>query len=279
MPDPNTTNLIFTYCTLTFASGLIFAGLIQAVCPNPLEAINSVVDFSSVPHVVGFAFAVAILFVVVVTRCFRAAIYDCLIVDMTVKWYTAVLDDVDRNSRILDVGVGTGTSLIRNKRLIQDKQLVVAGVDYNGQYIAFAQKSVRSEGLQEQLSMHAASIYDPLLGEIVGADEELYDIIYFSGSFSLMPNPLEALKASVALLKPDGKIYITQTYQKKNFPCLSIMKPFMLYLTTIDFGQLTFVSEITAMLETSGMQVLRHEPIAGSIDNYYQTATIIVLKP
>jgi len=279
MPDAHTSNMVFTSCTLILASGLVGAGLFQALFPRPLETLHSLVDFSSVPSVFAFSFGVAMLAILLVTHCFRAAIYDCLIVDMTAKWYYEVLGDVERGSRVLDVGVGTGTSLIRNKRLLEDRDLTVTGVDYNAQYIAFAKASVRRGALEGRLTMHCASIYDPELGALVGAEEELFDYIYFSGSFSLMPDPLAALQASAKLLKPNGKIYITQTYQKKNFPMLSVLKPLLLYLTTIDFGALTFDSQIRAMLAESGMRVLKHKPIPGSVDNYYQTATIIILQP
>lgn len=40
--------------------------------------------------------------------------------------------------------------------------------------------------------------------------------MYFSGSFSLMPDPAAALRVAQGLLKPGGLIYITQTFQKAN---------------------------------------------------------------
>lgn len=180
--------------------------------------------------------------------------------------------------RVLDVGIGTGTSLIQNKSLIKEKNLTVIGVDYNAEYIATAKKSVIVEKLSDQLRMHCISIYDEDVPSVVASDG-LFDVVYFSGSFSLMPDPGAALRVAKTLLKPKGKIYITQTYQKKNVPFLSFIKPLLLYMTSVDFGNLTFEKDVQDILDRSGMTVLRNEPIHGSVNNQYQSAKIIVLRP
>jgi hypothetical protein len=49
---------------------------------------------------------------------------------------------------------------------------------------------------------------------------------------------LGALTAVKPLLQPNGKIYVTQTYQRYTPPLLPYLKPLLKYVTTIDFRQL-----------------------------------------
>lgn len=51
-------------------------------------------------------------------------------------WYLLILD----GARVLDVGVGTATALVRNKELLLRKKITVVGVDYDADYIAKANK-------------------------------------------------------------------------------------------------------------------------------------------
>ena len=109
-------------------------------------------------------------------------------------------------------------------------------------------------------------------------DNELFDAIYFSGSISLMPNPTEALKCTAKMLKPNGRIYITQTFQKRNLPLFGRIKPALKYITTIDFGKLTFKPEVDEFCRASGLAVIEDEVIENSVNNFMQAAYIIVLQ-
>jgi hypothetical protein len=107
----------------------------------------------------------------------------------------------------------------------------------------------------------------------------LFDAVYFSGSFSLLPKPLEALHSLSSILEPNhGRIYITQTYQRHTPFLLHRVKPLLKYLTTIDFGNLVTTDEIMELYKTSGLVMEEHEVIQGSVDNYYQAAYLSILK-
>ena len=114
--------------------------------------------------------------------------------------------------------------------------------------------------------------------KIVG--EEPFDAVYFSGSISLMPDPAEALRVCAKLLRPkSGRIVITQTFQNRSVFCFHRIKPLLKYITTIDFGQLVFHREIKKIIEQADMKIVENKPIRDSIDNMWQTARMIVLKP
>ena len=202
-------------------------------------------------------------------------IYDSIIVKMTARWYKTVLEQLPEGSRVCDVGIGTGSALFKNTALLKQKGIHVVGVDYDSAYIVKAGQQIVAHGAEENVSVQCMSVYDDKLLRDFGT----FDTVYFSGSFTLLPDPLKALQVASALTTPEGRIYITQTYQRQYLPCLSIIKPLLRYLITIDFGPLTYEADIAKILEDSKMEVLTNEIIPDSVDNRYQVAKLIVLKP
>ena len=90
----------------------------------------------------------------------------------------------------------------------------------------------------------------------------MVDAVYFSGSFSLLPDPLEALNAAQQLVKPGGTIYITQTYASSSSRMGAITKPLIKYFTTIDFGQLVSNENVMKVFEASNnLTIMTHEQL------------------
>ena len=73
-------------------------------------------------------------------------------------------------------------------------------------------------------------------------------------------------------------IYITQTYQRRTPFFLPYIKPMLKYMTTIDFGELVKVEDIVKTFKQSGLEVVKHEVIKGSVDNAYQAAYLSILS-
>mmetsp|Transcript_26885 Transcript_26885/g.104342 ORF Transcript_26885/g.104342 Transcript_26885/m.104342 type:complete len:152 (+) Transcript_26885:1905-2360(+) len=90
----------------------------------------------------------------------RASIYDAFIVSFTAKWYSAVLNRLPEGAHILDVGIGTGTALLRNASQIRDKKIRVTGVDYDQSYVLKCKKEIAEHDLEQSVSVVHASIYD-----------------------------------------------------------------------------------------------------------------------
>mmetsp|Transcript_32468 Transcript_32468/g.73594 ORF Transcript_32468/g.73594 Transcript_32468/m.73594 type:complete len:233 (-) Transcript_32468:54-752(-) len=208
---------------------------------------------------------------------FSAEIYDVLIVHMTAKWYEAVLGRLKPGSRLFDVGIGTATALVQNADEVKKKELCIVGIDYEAQYIAKAKVVARKAGLEKQLSLHCKSIYDEQLPKTYSGDAA-FDAAYFSGSLTLMPDPPAALQAAASMLKEDGLIYVTQTFQNQPSPMMEKVKPMLKYLTTIDFGRLTYRSDVDRIVESAGMEVVEDKPVPGSIDTKAQTARLLVMR-
>ena len=214
-----------------------------------------------------------------------ADLYDVLIVHMTAKWYAAVLERLEPGSRVLDVGIGTAGALVRapNPRTVRDRHLSVVGLDYEACYVAKAKLAIAAAGLSDAVSVHCESVYDVprLRAKIVGARR--FDAVYFSGSLTLMPDPAAALKCVAGVLEPHGLVYVTQTYQLRRVPvwhtAVAALKPLLRHLTSVDFGRLTYLSEVHAIVERAGMELVEDVPVPGSIDNFTQSARLLVLRP
>ena len=208
----------------------------------------------------------------------RAFIYDKVISNnLTTSWYKAVLSDLSPNSTLLDVGIGTAGALCNNATLLHKKDIKVVGIDYDNDYIVKANQSAANAGLSERLHSLHMSVYDTPLPAPPGGGE-LYDAVYFSGSIVLMPDPAEALKAVAKSLKPGGLIYVTQTFQIKAWPLLKFTKPMMRYITSIDFGKLTFEKDILDIVKQAGMEVKEYRKIEDSVQTAYQTARFLAIK-
>ena len=228
-----------------------------------------------------FAFVVggALLLGVVAFRYLSAEIYDMLIVSMTARWYAATLLKLESGMKVVDVGIGTATALVKNAELVRGKRLVVCGFDYEKAYVTKAQTVVQDANLAEQIHVCQADVHDPSLARTLGVQDGFFDAAYFSGSISLMPEPHKALQNVAKLLKPGGRIYITQTFQNRPSPIAERVKPLLRLLTSVDFGQLVYHSEVSAIIHRADMTIIEDEPIKGSINNASQTARVIVVQP
>jgi ubiquinone/menaquinone biosynthesis C-methylase UbiE len=190
----------------------------------------------------------------VLARVFRARIYDLVIVGMTRHWYREVLIRLGEDHHLLDVGVGTGSALLANAGILETSGIKVTGVDYDSSYVQAASRSIARRGVGHLVSAVHASVYDyggarasdsNMAGSEAGAALEghRFDSAYFSGSLMIMPDPVGALLKVSSLLRPQGLIYLTQTFQTKQSKWLEVLKPLLKYLTTIDFGQVTYEAD------------------------------------
>ena len=207
-----------------------------------------------------------------------ADIYDILIIRMTKVWYRAVLERCRGGDRMLDIGIGTATALAENKDIVLAKRLVIVGIDYESVYIKKAAQVVTNADIDHLVKVNCKSIYEPALRSVfTGAAR--FDCAYFSGSLTLMPDPPAALKCAAAMIVPGGCIYVTQTFQNQPSPMTERIKPLLRRFTSVDFGRVTYYSEVAEIARKAGMEIVEDGPVPGSIDNATQTARLIVLKP
>lgn len=244
-----------------------------------------------------------------VLRLCAARVYDAVIVRMTATWYAAVLDRVEAEAtqlsterakantdsgvgagdecrfHLLDVGIGTASALMTQAHRVAAMRLRVTGVDYDKAYVRAARAAVASNSLERLVNVHCLSVYEPQLRTAVLGDtgRTFVDGAYFSGSLTLMPDPLAALEAVAGLVRPGGHVYVTQTYQRHAVPLLSVVKPLLKYVTTIDFGPLLYERQLQDLVSAASRLprplLCEHMgPVAGSVDNWFQVAKLVVFK-
>lgn len=167
----------------------------------------------------------------------RSIIYDTLIVGLTAKWYAEVLQRLPTGAALLDVGIGTAGALLANAGLVEQKRLRITGIDIDGDYVERARNELLRAGLQDRIEVRHESVYDHRGGP--------YDAVYFSGSFMLLPEPERALRHCALLLRPNGRLYFTQTIQQQRSRWMETIKPLLKRVTSIDFGRVTYEEDFS----------------------------------
>ncbi|MEA5445696.1 class I SAM-dependent methyltransferase [Gammaproteobacteria bacterium AB-CW1] len=175
----------------------------------------------------------------------RSLLYDCLLPRLTARWYRAVIERLPEECELLDVGIGTAGALLANAELLRDKRMWVRGVDVDADYVERARRRLANSTVADRVEVRLESIYDHQGGP--------YDAVYFSASFMLLPDPEAALRHCLSLLKPNGRLYFTQTIQTRPSRLMEWLKPMLKRLTSIDFGRVTYESDFRKQMETAGL--------------------------
>ncbi|WP_255505578.1 class I SAM-dependent methyltransferase [Alkalisalibacterium limincola] len=183
----------------------------------------------------------------------RSFIYDTLILRLTSRWYAEMLGRIPEGAKLLDVGIGTAGALVANADLARRKRFHITGIDIDVDYVARARERLRGSPLEDRAEARLESIYDHRGGP--------YDAVCFSGSFMLLPDPVEALRHCRSLLGPDGRIYCTLTVQMESAPLMEILKPMLKWVTSIDFGRVTYEAEFKAQLLSAGFELEEFTPL------------------
>ncbi|WP_018169666.1 MULTISPECIES: bifunctional 2-polyprenyl-6-hydroxyphenol methylase/3-demethylubiquinol 3-O-methyltransferase UbiG [unclassified Thioalkalivibrio] len=177
----------------------------------------------------------------------RSAIYDLLILRLTARWYAEALERMPDGARVLDVGIGTAGALLANAERARHKQLHLTGIDIDGDYVRRARRRLQESTLADCAAVFRESVYDHAGGP--------YDVVYFSASFMLLPDPEQALRHCKGLLAPGGRFLFTQTIQRHPARWVEILKPLLLRITTIDFGHVTYEADLRAQLAAADLVV------------------------
>jgi SAM-dependent methyltransferase len=177
----------------------------------------------------------------------RSFIYDTLILRLTSRWYAEVLRRLPEGVALLDVGIGTAGALLANADLVKRKGLRVTGIDIDADYIERARRRLREFPLTDRAEVRLESVYDHQGGP--------YDAVYFSASFMLLPEPERALRHCCALLNPGGRIFFTQTIQKRPTRWMEILKPALKRVTSIDFGRVTYEDDFKRQIHAAGLEL------------------------
>jgi ubiquinone/menaquinone biosynthesis C-methylase UbiE len=177
-------------------------------------------------------------------------LYKLIINDVTNYCYENCLDYFSKNSAILDVGIGNGVMMKNYHSLIKSKGLKITGIDINKNYLNHCESLIKTYQLENYIE-----IYNKSVESYVPPKKNYFDFVLFSMSFMLFKDQWLVLDHVKDWLKPSGKIVFFQTMFKERSTLIDFIKPKLKYLTTIDFGKVTYEDDFFALLNAKNLSV------------------------
>jgi ubiquinone/menaquinone biosynthesis C-methylase UbiE len=200
----------------------------------------------------------------------RAWIYDLLFYRLSSHWYSAVLNQLSSGAKLLDVGVGTGTSLIANAKLLKEKDIHVHGIDINASYLKACQQKIDKNQLNNHIQIQEISFYDL-------PEAHACDAVYFSASFMLLPDQDAALEVAKKVLSQNGVICFTQTFATKKSLFWEVIKPILWMFTTVHFGKVTYEKDFIELMKKHDLEIIKNELL--STQGSSREMKLMVAKP
>lgn len=183
----------------------------------------------------------------------RSRIYDWFLLPLTSRWYGEVLKRLSPGARLLDIGIGTGGALAKHAELLKSRGFRVTGLDIDPAYVRTAIARMERDGLTGHVEVR--------LEPIQAHQDGPYDAAYFSGSFMLMPDPDAVLRHVRERLTESGRVFFTQTFQRKRSPMLEWIKPRLRRVTTVDFGPVSYEASFFELLKRGGWDVIEDQTL------------------
>ena len=188
------------------------------------------------------------------TYCYNFWLGNSFFSVSTPQLYREMLDYVDKESSILEVGVGSGMPLIVNERVIFRKKLKLHGIDIDSEYIAACKEVIQSSIISGQVFIEQRNIFDiPISNK--------YDAIVFSESYPVIPETLMSnmVEHCKKLLNKNGKIIFIHNLLEKESQLqhpIALIKPYIKYIpfVWIDFGRATTKQHFESWLSSFDMK-------------------------
>lgn len=149
--------------------------------------------------------------------------------------YEKILERFEDNSTILDIGVGNGIyfSNPNVKKLITEKKLKIHGIDIDTGIIKHCKETIVKNGLEDYVTCDAIDLLNI---------KETYDYSIFMESYPVINSEL-FYKLLNHAMKISNKTFLYNNLQELDNRVLRFIKPKLKYLTSVDFGKLTTISE------------------------------------
>ncbi|MCA1743893.1 MAG: class I SAM-dependent methyltransferase [Desulfonatronovibrio sp.] len=171
-------------------------------------------------------------------------LYNLIFSDMSKLCYNNCLQLYPESACILDVGIGNGVMIKKNHELIKNKNLKITGLDINRHYLEHCRKLINEYSLENQVNV----IHESIL-KFTPPENCRYDYVLFGQSFMLMDQQDEILERTKNWLKPEGKVVFFQTMFKNKSKLMEFVKPRLKFLTTVDFGKVTYEKDFYKLLD------------------------------
>jgi len=142
---------------------------------------------------------------------FRVQFYNFWQSKNTSEYYKVLFQDIEKESNILDIGVGTGKNLVYNKDIIISKNLSIYGIDIDQDYNKYCNKIIKKNGLEKNIKIELRDLFKV-------QDCSKYDYAIFGQSFPVIPRKImtNMLQHALKLIKNNGKVIFIHQLDDQN---------------------------------------------------------------
>lgn len=143
---------------------------------------------------------------------FRVQFYNFWQSKNTSEYYKVLLQEVvENNSKILDIGVGTGKNLVYNKNIIIAKNLSIHGIDIDQDYNKYCKKTILQNDLKNNVKIELIDLFKVF-------NYSKYDYAIFGQSFPVISRKImtSMLQHALKLIKSNGKIIFIHQLDDQN---------------------------------------------------------------
>lgn len=184
----------------------------------------------------------------------RTFLHENAIASKTSVWYNAVLNRLPSKSRILIVGIATGSALLQNAHLLRAKEMTVVGIDSDADFIMQCNRNVSRQGLQHFIKARLANIedYKPPSGTF-------FTHVYFNCDFMMAScQTAHVLRRYVDFLvdREDGRVFFTHSFQLEKSFLLEWIKPKLTSITSVSFGPVLYLDDFEEWLYSAGLVIV-----------------------
>jgi len=221
---------LFVKCNITLIKYCIYENIINTI--NYLVYLYKMSNSSRLTKISGYI---------------RSNIYNKTVgYFYTYKIMKKVFESLPDDSKILDVGIGTGYTYSKNSKLIKQKNFSIVGVDIDPEYIRSAKCAISESNIEKNVKLVLQDIYT------VSSDSKdiplnSFDYVIFSDSYAVIPNVHDMITFCERFLKLDNlsaRMVVVSTLFDKYNDRISWIKNRLIYVTTVDFGSMMLKSDL-----------------------------------
>ncbi len=166
--------------------------------------------------------------------------YNLLVSRYTKNLYENFFKNCKKNATILDIGIGNGYAIVQNEKLIKSKNIKICGIDIDDYSVKKCQENIDKYNLNNHIKVINKDFFKLTHYDYQKfINNEYFDIVFFSNSYSVIPNIGDFIIHSKKYIHKNGSIVTSTTLYNNYNKTMDILKRNIKYLLfNIDFGRI-----------------------------------------
>lgn len=217
----------------------------------------------------------------------KNSMYNEIIGSYSKNLYKSFFEKIPNNSCILDVGIGNGYAICENSEIIIEKNLKIVGIDIDFNSILTCRTNINKSNLNKHIypilcELDSLDVYFNLITKFINNISfnnnvnnlnndfnsnnsenkvKLFNYVFYSNSYSVIPNILDLLNTSKKYLKNENsEIVICTTIENKHNEIKNYIKKNIKYvLLGIDFGRLVTLNSLKNEISKINLEIVNQE--------------------